>query len=536
MLVTCRGSRFGATNTGAGGGFGARERPPPPEKPAQRGFGRGVYARNGEEVAARDEGLEKELFANENTGINFDAYENIPAEATGNNVPPPVTSFEDAGLHPVLLENIRMAKFTKPTPIQRFSIAAGLKGRDLMACAQTGSGKTGAFLFPILTELLYTGKRIGDQLREEGARFPMTTPQALVIAPTRELAVQIYDECRKFAYRSWVRPVAIYGGADSIRQLRDMQDNGCHLMVCTPGRLNDLIERRKVSLRQVKHLVLDEADRMLDMGFEPQIRRIVERSDLPKQRQTLMFSATFPKEVQRLAANFLNDYVFLTIGRVGSTSSNITQNVEYIEEDDKHNRLLELLNQCPGLTLIFVQTKREADTLEQFLTRKSLPATAIHGDRQQWEREEALEEFRSGRKPYLVATDVASRGLDIPNVAHVVNFDMPATIDDYVHRIGRTGRVGKKGLATSFFNNQDTGLANDLALLLREVNQPVPDWLAACAAEMTGTGISRYKFGGRDVRASGSGGSYGSGGGNYSSGGSGFGGANIANSGGDSEW
>ena len=223
------------------------------QKPAERGFGKGVYASEGQDVADRDESIEKELFVADSSAINFDAYENIPAEATGRDPPPPVQSFEAAGIHPTLLENIRLAKYTKPTPIQRYSLAAGLQGRDLMACAQTGSGKTAAFLFPILTELLSTGKRIGDKLREEGARFPVTTPQALIIAPTRELAVQIYDECRKFAYRTWVRPVVIYGGADSVRQLRDMQDNGCHLMVCTPGRLNDLIERKKVSLRQVRY-------------------------------------------------------------------------------------------------------------------------------------------------------------------------------------------------------------------------------------------------------------------------------------------
>ncbi len=212
-------------------------------------------------------------------------------------------------------------------------------------------------------------------------------PTALVLAPTRELVSQIHDEARKFAYRSWVRTAVVYGGADISLQLKQIE-RGCDLLVATPGRLVDLIERGRISLANVKYLVLDEADRMLDMGFEPQIRRIVEGEDMPsvQDRQTLMFSATFPRDIQMLARDFLKEYIFLSVGRVGSTSENITQFVEYVEDEDKRSVLLDVLaSSASGLTLIFVETKRMADMLSDFLMNNNLPATAIHGDRTQTE-------------------------------------------------------------------------------------------------------------------------------------------------------
>jgi ATP-dependent RNA helicase DDX3X len=280
-------------------------------------------------------------------------------------------------------------------------------------------------------------------------------PKTLVLAPTRELALQIYEEAKKFAYRSCIRPCVCYGGTPLPDQLRDLE-RGCGLLVATPGRLVDLMERGRLSLADIKYLVLDEADRMLDMGFEPQIRRIVEQEDMPVTRQTLMFSATFPRNMQMLARDFLLDYVFLAVGRVGSSSENITQEVVYVEEADKRSSLLDVLhsdaeiaiksdNPSANLTLVFVETKRAADMLCNYLIEQAFPATAIHGDRTQREREWALQSFRSGKTPVLVATAVASRGLDIPNVTHVVNYDLPTDIDDYVHRIGRTGRAGNVG-------------------------------------------------------------------------------------------
>nr|BAE00317.1 unnamed protein product [Macaca fascicularis] len=292
-------------------------------------------------------------------------------------------------------------------------------------------------------------------------------------------------------------------------------ERGCHLLVATPGRLVDMMERGKIGLDFCKYLVLDEADRMLDMGFEPQIRRIVEQDTMPPKgvRHTMMFSATFPKEIQMLARDFLDEYIFLAVGRVGSTSKNITQKVVWVEESDKRSFLLDLLNATgkDSLTLVFVETKKGADSLEDFLYHEGYACTSIHGDRSQRDREEALHQFRSGKSPILVATAVAARGLDISNVKHVINFDLPSDIEEYVHRIGRTGRVGNLGLATSFFNERNINITKDLLDLLVEAKQEVPSWLENMAYEHHYKGSSRGRskssrfsggFGARDYRQS----------------------------------
>jgi ATP-dependent RNA helicase DDX3X len=404
-----------------------------------------------------------------------------------------VSTFTNPPLDDHLLSNIHLASYKVPTPVQKYSIPIVMSGRDLMACAQTGSGKTGGFLFPILSQAFQNGPSTppGQAGGNFYGRQRKAYPTSLILAPTRELVSQIYDEARKFAYRSWVRPCVVYGGADIGSQLRQIE-RGCDLLVATPGRLVDLIERGRISLVNIKYLVLDEADRMLDMGFEPQIRRIVEGEDMPptSNRQTLMFSATFPRDIQMLARDFLKEYVFLSVGRVGSTSENITQKVEYVEDNDKRSVLLDILHThgATGLTLIFVETKRMADSLCDFLINQHFPATAIHGDRTQRERERALEYFRNGRCPILVATAVAARGLDIPNVTHVVNYDLPTDIDDYVHRIGRTGRAGNTGIATAFFNRGNRGVVRDLIDLLKEAHQDVPSFLENIAREGSGYG------------------------------------------------
>lgn len=457
--------------------------------------------------------LERDLFgvpndpSKQHTGINFEKYDDIPVEASGHDVPEPVTQFADPPLDPHLLMNIELASYKVPTPVQKYSIPIVMAGRDLMACAQTGSGKTGGFLFPILSQAFINGPSATPAQAAGGygyGRQRKAFPTSLILAPTRELVSQIYDEARKFAYRSWVRPCVVYGGADIGTQLRQIE-RGCDLLVATPGRLVDLIERGRISLQSIKYLVLDEADRMLDMGFEPQIRRIVEQEDMPptQGRQTLMFSATFPRDIQMLARDFLKDYVFLSVGRVGSTSENITQKIEYVEDHDKRSVLLDILHtHGAGLTLIFVETKRMADALSDFLINQGFPATSIHGDRTQRERERALEMFRTGRYPILVATAVAARGLDIPNVTHVVNYDLPTDIDDYVHRIGRTGRAGNTGISTAFFNRGNRGVVRDLIDLLKEANQEVPSFLETIAREGSGFGGSsggggRGRTGGR---------------------------------------
>ncbi|KAL6307226.1 P-loop containing nucleoside triphosphate hydrolase protein [Sparassis latifolia] len=502
-------------------------------------FGYGVW-RDGVHIpGGRNVRMEKELFGDDDdpsklhTGINFEKYDEIPVEATGAGVPEPVTAFTNPPLDLVLLENIGFARYATPTPVQKYSIPIVALGRDLMACAQTGSGKTGGFLFPILSASFTNGPRAPPADSQGGGygRTRKAFPTALILAPTRELVSQIHEEARKFCYRSWVRPAVVYGGADINQQLR-LIERGCDLLSATPGRLVDLIERGRISLANIRYLVLDEADRMLDMGFEPQIRRIVQGEDMPgvQDRQTLMFSATFPRDIQMLARDFMKDYVFLSVGRVGSTSENITQKIEYVEDNDKRSVLLDVLSAHVGgeggLTLVFVETKRMADMLSDFLLANHLPATSIHGDRTQRERETALQTFRSGRTPILVATAVAARGLDIPNVTHVVNYDLPSDIDDYVHRIGRTGRAGNTGVSTAFFNRGNRNIVRDLLELLREANQEVPPWLETVAHEgafgggMRG-GRGRGGRGGgrsstaRDFRASGAGGA----GGGYSGGG-----------------
>ncbi|EOY32348.1 P-loop containing nucleoside triphosphate hydrolases superfamily protein isoform 2 [Theobroma cacao] len=325
-------------------------------------------------------------------------------------------------------------------------------------------------------------------------------------------ALNIHEEAKKFSYQTGVKVVVAYGGAPINQQLRELE-RGVDILVATPGRLVDLLERARVSLQMIRYLALDEADRMLDMGFEPQIRKIVEQMDMPPPgvRQTMLFSATFPKEIQRLACDFLANYVFLAVGRVGSSTDLIVQRVEFVHESDKRSHLMDLLhaqraNGVQGkqaLTLVFVETKKGADSLEHWLCMNGFPATTIHGDRSQQEREQALRSFKSGATPILVATDVAARGLDIPHVAHVVNFDLPNDIDDYVHRIGRTGRAGKTGLATAFFNDNNASLARPLADLMQEANQEVPAWLTRYAARSFGGRNRRPgggRFGGRDFR------------------------------------
>ncbi|KAM9850511.1 DEAD-box helicase 3 X-linked a isoform 2-T2 [Aulostomus maculatus] len=506
---------------------------------------------------APNERLEHELFSGSNTGINFEKYDDIPVEATGTSCPPHIESFQDVDMGEIIMGNITLSRYTRPTPVQKHAIPIIKSKRDLMACAQTGSGKTAAFLLPVLSQIYTDGP--GDALQaaknsgQENGRYGRRKqyPISLVLAPTRELALQIYDEARKFAYRSRVRPCVVYGGADIGQQIRDLE-RGCHLLVATPGRLVDMMERGKIGLDYCNYLVLDEADRMLDMGFEPQIRRIVEQDTMPPKgiRQTMMFSATFPKEIQILARDFLEDYIFLAVGRVGSTSENITQKVVWVEETDKRSFLLDLLNATgkDSLTLVFVETKKGADALEDFLYHEGYACTSIHGDRSQRDREEALHQFRSGRCPILVATAVAARGLDISNVKHVINFDLPSDIEEYVHRIGRTGRVGNLGLATSFFNDKNSNITKDLLDILVEAKQEVPSWLESLAYEHQHKSSNRGRskrfsggFGARDYRqTSGGSGNFGGNragrntgghGGNRGFGGGGFGGNFYSNDG-----
>ncbi|KAL1225778.1 DEAD-box ATP-dependent RNA helicase 11 [Cardamine amara subsp. amara] len=541
------GSRWAPPSSGGGGGAGYRADGGRPGYGYGGGGGgggwnnrSGGWDRKEREVNpfGDDAELEPVFTEQENTGINFDAYEDIPIETSGGDVPPPVNTFADIDLGEALNLNIRRCKYVRPTPVQRHAIPILLAERDLMACAQTGSGKTAAFCFPIISGIMRDQQHVQ---RPRGSRT--VYPLAVILSPTRELASQIHDEAKKFSYQTGVKVVVAYGGTPINQQLRELE-RGVDILVATPGRLNDLLERARVSMQMIKFLALDEADRMLDMGFEPQIRKIVEQMDMPSRgvRQTMLFSATFPREIQRLAADFLANYIFLAVGRVGSSTDLIAQRVEFVHDSDKRSHLMDLLHaqretqDKQSLTLVFVETKRGADSLENWLCMNEFPATSIHGDRTQQEREVALRSFKTGRTPILVATDVAARGLDIPHVAHVVNFDLPNDIDDYVHRIGRTGRAGKSGVATAFFNENNASLARPLTELMQEANQEVPEWLTRYASRASfGGGKKRSggRFGGRDFRREGSfsrgggggGGNdyYGGGGGGYG-GGSGYGG------------
>merc|ERR1711915_381318 len=367
------------------------------------------------------------------------------------------------------------------TPVQKNALPIIMSGRDLMACAQTGSGKTAAFLLPIIHKLMETeaDAQIGSSSQ---------SPQCIIITPTRELAIQIHNEARKFSQGSMVKSVVTYGGT-SVNYQATQLTKGCNILVSTPGRLIDYVEKGRISFSDLKFLVLDEADRMLDMGFMPDIQKCVENPNMPEKtnRQTLMFSATFPDDIQQAAQEFLNDYLFLTVGLVGGACSDVEQTFYEVAKFDKREKLEELMqdaNRDPKeRTLVFVQTKRNADFLASFLSGTGLPTTSIHGDRLQREREEALYDFREGTYPILVATAVAARGLDIPGVAHVINYDMPNDVDEYVHRIGRTGRLGNLGKATSFFDAEtDADVAGPLVKMLSSAGAVIPDWLAEAGA------------------------------------------------------
>nr|XP_043614476.1 DEAD-box ATP-dependent RNA helicase 14-like [Erigeron canadensis] len=417
-------------------------------------------------------------------GLSPDAYRRKhEITVTGDNVPPPFTSFEDTGFPSELLREVLEAGFSAPTPIQAQSWPVALQSRDIVAIAKTGSGKTLGYLIPGFIHL----KRVHKN-RQMG-------PSVLVLSPTRELATQIQVEAVKFGKSSKILCTCLYGGAPKGPQLRDL-DRGTDIVVATPGRLNDILEMRKISLSQVTYLVLDEADRMLDMGFEPQIRKIV--NAVPARRQTLMYTATWPKEVRKIAADLLVNPVQVNIGNVDELVANksITQFVEVVSPMEKNRRLEQILrSQEPrSKVIIFCSTKKMCDQLGRNLTRQ-FSAAVIHGDKSQGERDYVLNQFRSGKSPVLVATDVAARGLDIKDIRVVINYDFPTGVEDYVHRIGRTGRAGATGEAYTFFGDQDAKHASDLIKVLEGANQRVPTEIRGMASRSVGMGGKSRRWG-----------------------------------------
>ena len=371
-----------------------------------------------------------------------------------------------------------------------------MKGMDLISIAKTGSGKTVAFLLPCYQQII-----AGNSLRDRSRRGPIV----LVMAPTRELAVQIGEESRKFGKFVGIRSTCLYGGAPKYPQIQALSQ-GVEVAICTPGRCNDLIEMRKCDLSSVAFVVLDEADRMLDMGFEPQIRSILAK--VTSKHQTLLFSATWPKEIQQLAMDFSNNPVQINVGEVNSLVANkdIKQEIMMVQEAEKPDELAKILGdivknspskETHQKTIVFTAKKISCDHLANQLWDQGFAVDCLHGDRTQWERTKVMNAFKKGELRLLIATDVAARGLDVKDVEVVINYDMPGGVngvEDYVHRIGRTGRAGKKGLAYTFFTRGDSKNATKLVEVLKKAEQEIPADLQAMVRPRGGRGGGRGRW------------------------------------------
>ena len=375
-----------------------------------------------------------------------------PASASGTPSAPDAVLFSQLNLCAPVLRALEEEGYSVPTPIQARAIPPALEGRDLLGCAQTGTGKTAAFALPILHRLL-SGK---PDMTRRGAVLPRT----LVLSPTRELATQIMESFDAYGRHTGLEWTVIFGGTSQGKQVRALQ-SGVDILVATPGRLIDLMEQGYVDLSAVEILVLDEADRMLDMGFIKPIRTIVSR--IVKPRQTMLFSATMPKEIVRLAEDLLKQPVRVSVTPVSSAAPLIEQRMYLVPKRSKPAMLEHLLHEeSVDRAVVFTKTKHGADRLCRHLVRGGIPAVAIHGNKAQNQRERALHAFRTGRNRVLVATDVAARGLDVDGITHVFNFDLPMEPEAYVHRIGRTGRAGAKGVAISFCDAEERGLMRDI--------------------------------------------------------------------------
>ncbi|KAF2860535.1 DEAD-domain-containing protein, partial [Piedraia hortae CBS 480.64] len=454
------------------------------------------YEFNGEfgDVLPEIPALEEILFDRKVVGPRGEHFANLPdnvvVEGPKKISPVNKARFVDAGLHPVVVENTKKVGYDDCTPIQRYTIPAVLQGSDVVGIAQTGSGKTAAYLVPILSNLMGKAKELsGPKPGLNGVGSTETVraePLVVVVVPTRELAIQIFDEARRMCYRSMLRPAVSYGGFPLIRTIMDLK-KGCDVLIATPGRLCNLMEiTETLSMSRVRYTVIDEADEMLQDDWNDELHMVMSGGDRQKHddHQFLMFSATFPGPTRRLARKHLSpNYVRIKVGRVGSTHINIQQKVMYVDGREKQSVLQDMLLQSdkPCLTLIFCNSKAMVDTLDQLLWEQGLPTTSIHGGRGQREREDALRAFRTGRCPILVATGISARGWDIKGCEHVINYDLPSAssggINEYIHRIGRTARIGRLGRATSFYNERNEDLAPELVKVLIECGCEVPDFL-----------------------------------------------------------
>ncbi|XP_078050701.1 putative ATP-dependent RNA helicase DDX43 [Augochlora pura] len=382
-------------------------------------------------------------------------------------VPNPIEAFEQAfEPYPDILEEIRKQGFTKPSPIQCQAWPVLLSGKDLIGIAQTGTGKTLAFLLPALIHI-------------EGQKTPRSErngPTVLVMAPTRELALQIQEEVNKYTYHG-IKTVCVYGGGNRKEQVNLVQ-KGLEIVIATPGRLYDLIKANVLSVTSVTYIVLDEADRMLDMGFEPQIRKIL--FNVRPDRQTVMTSATWPQDVRRLAQSYTENPVQIFVGSLDlATVHTVLQTIYIIDEEEKTNMMYQFFREMgpKDKVIVFFGKKNKVDNVASDLALDGVDCESIHGGREQEDREQALDYFKTGRVQILLATDVASRGIDIEDVTHVLNYDFPRNIEEYVHRIGRTGRAGRTGESITFMTRQDWSHARELINLLEEANQEVAEEL-----------------------------------------------------------
>ncbi|XP_019878147.2 probable ATP-dependent RNA helicase DDX23 [Aethina tumida] len=400
----------------------------------------------------------------------------------GGKIPNPIRSWKESGIQKELLEIVEKVGYKEPTPIQRQAIPIGMQNRDIIGVAETGSGKTLAFLFPLLSWIQSLPKIERTEDADQG-------PYAIILAPTRELAQQIEEETVKFGQPLGIRTVVVVGGLSREEQGFRLR-MGCEIVIATPGRLIDVLENRYLVLNQCTYIVLDEADRMIDLGFEPDVQKILEYMPVTnlkpdteeaedstlllanynskkKYRQTVMFTATMPPAVERLARTYLRRPAVVYIGSIGKPTERVEQIVHIMGENDKRKKLMEYLSK--GLeppVIIFVNQKKGADVLAKGLEKLGYNACTLHGGKGQEQREYALASLKSGAKDILVATDVAGRGIDIKDVSMVINYDMAKTIEDYTHRIGRTGRAGKTGIAVSFCTNEDSALFYDLKQML----------------------------------------------------------------------
>ncbi len=366
--------------------------------------------------------------------------------------------FDELGLAPELLKAISEQGYTTPTPIQAQAIPIVLSGKDLMGGAQTGTGKTAAFTLPLLQRILPFASPSPSP-----ARHPV---RILMLAPTRELAIQVYESVKSYSAHVPLRSLCVYGGVDIKPQIEAIR-KGVEVLVATPGRLLDLVEQKCLNFSSVQALVLDEADRMLDMGFVPDVTRIINL--LPQQRQSLLFSATFSEEIKKLADKMLQQPVLIEVARRNTVSETIAHRVHPVAAEAKRALLVKLLKSAEyNQVLVFTRTKLETNKLARELQRAGISADSIHGDKSQIDRLKALEAFKNGSTHVLVATDVAARGLDIDDLPHVINFELPHTPEDYIHRIGRTGRAGKQGAAISLVSAHEVPYLVEIEKLIKK--------------------------------------------------------------------